>query len=161
MIAALTVADVAEMAKLELNTAPSGTFGQSFTAKRTYVPAADLVAAGKTLSVLVFAKDDDLTRQASRSQVDDELSIDIAVIKRVVGDPTSEAFNVEGDALSKLPKQIALYFKPGNQMGSGATAVRVLRTRIPLPYDSEGLRSKKLFLSIITITFKALVTPGT
>ena len=140
-----TAADIAEAVKVAL---AGGSFSQSFTPTREYLPAYDLKDL-KTLTVAVVAKS--LTDEmVTRGDAQREVRVDIGVMKKL----TSLAAETV-DPLVALVEEIAQSFRKANLTAGAATAVW-LRTEIPDLYLHEHMNEHRQFTSVVTLTYRVV-----
>ena len=149
------VGTIAEAVKSALNAAtmpptPTPTFNFAFVAKRVGVPVFDLATIGSALSVYVVAKLDQ-SEPTSRQQSKSEMTVEVAVIKRIESDPTTEAGNIELDPLMDLTRRISTFFDPREALG--ATESRWSNSSTTLVYDSQQMRENKVFFAVVTLAF--------
>ncbi len=148
------IALLADAVKTSLNT---GTFSQTFTAERKYIPAKSLeeletAAATDAPVVIVVARSNEIE---NLSRVDRQKTVDIGigVQKRLTQacDPGSEDGNAELDATLLFVEEIAAHFTPGEYGG----ALWVATKNDPI-YDQEDLTNNRTFASMVIVTFKYL-----
>lgn len=142
------VSDIADAVKTALNAAG---FSPAFTAERVYLPLKTLEAL-ETLQVLVVPKSRELGKQARGRSLQQDVQIDVGILKRITNDPTTTNANTEIDPLTALAESIAGLYDAGDTAGTG----QWLETENPLLYDQEKLLQHKTFLTIVTFTFKIL-----
>ena len=138
------IAQIADAVKTALNAA---TLSQEVAAVRVYVPVASLEAA-EDLHVFVMPVERALSK-LTRSELQSDIRVDIAVVKRITADPKTEAANAEVDPLLQLTEEIAELFGPG-AYGPG----KWLGTENPAIFDQERLQNSKTFVSVVSLTFK-------
>jgi len=141
------VTDIADAVVAELNSPPPGTFAQAFTAARHYRPQFDL-AELKTLRVSVVPRKVEIT-SLMRSANQNDVSVDVAVQKKVSPDDTAEL-----DALMALVEQIADYFRL-RRLTAVPTALWTKTENVPV-YSPEHLEQKQVFTSVLTFTFRVV-----
>ena len=141
------ITTIADAVVTELNGAPSGTFGQAFTAARHYRPQFDL-AELKTVRVSVVPKAIGITG-LMRNANQHDVSIDIAVQKKV--SPTDAA---ELDGLMLLTEQIADFFRLRRLLAL-PEALWTKTDNVPV-YSPEHLETKQVFTSVLTLTFRVV-----
>jgi len=134
-------ADIADGVKDALNSAPAGTFSESFTATRAYMPEYTLsdIAA---LTVVVVQRTRRVTH-VDRKQDRIEYTIDVAVIQRL-----DDADNDEIDGLMLLAEEISGYL-------SGLTVSSAQQTDIrhePI-IGTEFLNESRQFFSLLNLTY--------
>jgi len=140
---------LAEAVKDELNAAVSGgEFGAvSFTARRVNVPLfdlADLTDIHVTVVGRSFAE-----QVASRSDSAADLDIDVAVQKKVPSVDPSEI-----DPLADLVESIMAFFR--NRRLAGMASASWTGTRNEMLYIPEHLDEKRLFTSVVTLSYRLL-----
>jgi hypothetical protein len=140
-----TIIDIAEAVKVELN---AGGFSQPFTAVRYYDPVFDL-GDMKILHVSVVPTARDW-QKASRSAMQDDVSIDIAIQKKV--EEQGDFKNATLDALVALVQEIADHFA-GHRLTACPDAMWLRATNVPV-YSVEHLRELRQFTSVLTLTFR-------
>ena len=140
------IVDVAEAVKTSLN---AGTFSQTFTAMRKWVPKVAL-AALDTIAVTVVPKDY-ARENETRGETRRTIQIDIGIQKRfnyLETNPEDPTKLDELDELMQLVEEIANYFTPGGYGGA-----RWVRTEIPEPmFDIQVLDKESTFTSVVTVT---------
>ena len=136
------VIDIADAVTDELN---AGSFGQPFLAERLYRPEFDL-AEFKTLRVTVVPKGLS-TSGLSRGQDQFDVSVDVAVQKKLQTEDAGEI-----DPLMTLVEEIADTFR-SRRLSSAPAAVWVKTENVPI-YSPDHLETKKLFTSVLTLTFR-------
>lgn len=143
------VAAVAEAVKTALNLAPDGTFSQTFTAVRKYLPAADLQDL-KDWQVTVVARSGEYSK-LSRSANQRDVQIDVGLQKKIATttNPATAGGNPELDAFLQFAEEVADFFKPG-AYGPGLW----LGTKHEPLVDPDHLLTQRVFTSLITLTFK-------
>jgi hypothetical protein len=142
-------ADIAVAVVGELN---GGTFSQSFTAVRTYLPVYDL-AEMADLHVTVVPKG--VTSQvASRDASQLEISIDIAVQKKLLS--SGAADTAEIDVLMDLCEEIADFLRQRRLAAFPAAAW--VRTDHVAIYSPEHLEQLRQFTSVMTVIYRAMVS---
>ena len=138
------ITDIAEAVKDELNGA---SLSQEFTAERCYQPAFEL-AEMKTLHVTVVPKGMTV-EPASRSLIQDDYQIDVAVQKKL-----NAADNAELDELMGLVEEIGDFFRR-RRLDAVPDAVCVKIENVPI-YAPEHISELRGFTSILTLTFRVL-----
>ena len=133
----------------ELNNAETGTFGQAFTAIRKTIPTHTLKELAD-LKVIVVPNGVEIEK-ANRSQDYYMISVDVGIQKKVGTDIETEVTQ-----LSQLTGEIVEYLTrrkltdmPGLQWH------KIQNTPI---YDLETLEQMRVFLSVITVSYKGLGT---
>ena len=140
---------IAEAVKVEMN---ATTFTLAFTSVRLYLPLFDFhqmddlhvtVASNSTTSELV----------ARDGSVEEVHQVDVAVQKRLAGNPAAEATNgTELDALVELAEDIGQHFRVAGAL-PGFTSARYAGHAVQPLYDPGLLKTQKLFTSVITLNF--------
>ncbi len=125
----------------------SASFSQALTAERHYQPVFDLPEMAD-LHVSVVPKGVEVLA-SSRNQNQHDYAIDIGVQQKVAGD-------TEADALMTLAEEIADHFRLGRVQVDGVGSVPVLKVATEPVFAPEHLTEKRLFTSIITLTFRVL-----
>lgn len=138
--------DIADAVKTKLNAAG---LTPAFTAERVYVPLKTL-AALETLQVLVVPKSREMIKQARGRALEQDVLIDVGILKRITADPTTAAANSELDPLIGLAESIANLYLAGDVAGVG----KWFDAEQPALYDLDKLLAHKTFLTAITFTFK-------
>lgn len=135
------VVDIADKVVSELN---AGTFSQSFTAERAYLPCYALEDV-KDLRITVVPKGVEIQIK-DRSSTQDDVGIDIAVQQKLTA-----ADNAEIDPLLALVQEVAdsLRFK----RFTAPDAVWVGTRNEPV-YAQEHLDRFRVFTSLLTFTFR-------
>lgn len=124
-----------------------GSFSQSFTAARHYQPVFDLPEMA-TLHVSVVPKAIDVLA-STRNQNQHDYAIDIGVQQKVADD-------AETDALMALAEEISDHFRLGRVQVTGVGSVPMLKVATEPVFAPEHLTEKRLFTSIVTLTFRVL-----
>ena len=144
-----TIIDIADAVAATLNAPGEPGFSQSFTAERKALPAFELAdLAG--LHVTVVPKAVEVTG-ASRSLSQHDYQIDVGVQKKF-----SAGSELEADvaALCGLAEEIAVFLRRRPLAGvSGAAWVRSANEPV---YSPEHLAEKRLFTSVITVTYRLM-----
>lgn len=119
------------------------------TPNRVYLPIAELTALD-TLTVRVFPTKDDIA-VVSRDGSIETIEIQVGILKHLAAasDPTKPSANAAIDPLIQLARSIALMYRPGSVAG---TAIWT-GTKYPLMFDTVRLKTKRVFLAVITFTF--------
>ncbi len=128
-------------------TSGSGAFSQSLSAERHYQPVFDLPEMND-LHVSVVPKGVEVLA-SSRNQNQHDYAIDIGVQQKVADD-------TEADALMTLAEEIADHFRLGRVQVDGVGSVPVLKVSTEPVFAPEHLTEKRVFTSIITLTFRVL-----
>jgi hypothetical protein len=144
------VTDIADAVTAELNGAPTGTFGQAFTAQRRVLPVFELADLAE-LKVTVVPKGLRITG-ATRSVSQYEITIDIGIQKKLA--PGNKDLDTEVATLGTLVDEIADYLRrrPLSQV-PGAAWVSI--TNDPI-YAPEHLLEQRVFTSVLTVTYRAM-----
>ena len=122
-------------------------FSQSLTAERHYQPVFDLPNMAD-LHVSVVPKGIEVLA-SSRNQNQHDYAIHIGVQQKVAGDS-------EADALMTLAEEIADHFRLGRVQVVGIGSIPVLKVGTEPVFAPEHLTEKRLFTSIVTLTFRVL-----
>jgi len=138
------IVDIAEAVVAELN---AGEFSQAFSAQRLYRPQFDL-AEMKDLHVTVVPKGV-ATSIASRSGVQCDVSVDVAVQKKLASEG-----NAEIDPLMGLVEEIADFFR-GRKLSEYPRASWVATANEPV-YSPGHLEELRQFTSVLTVTFRVM-----
>jgi hypothetical protein len=141
------VLDIAMAVTAELNAAPAGTFAQPLQAVCSVLPVYELSAMAD-LKVTVVPKAvqiDGATRATSQFDV----QVDIGIQKKLGSDLDSEVA-----ALLDLVDQIAQYLR--NRPLSAAPHAMWVSTANEPVYAPEHLADKRLFTSVLTLTYRAI-----
>ena len=125
----------------------SASFSQALTAERHYQPAFDLPEMND-LHVTVVPKGVEVLA-SSRNQNQHDYAIDIGVQQKVADD-------TEADALMTLAEEIADHFRLGRVQVDGVGSVPVLKVATEPVFAPEHMTEKRLFTSIVTLTFRVL-----
>jgi hypothetical protein len=142
------IAAIADAVKTALNDAVADeTLSMTFAAERLFVPYATLEAL-EDLHVYVMPVERVVTKR-DRGELQSDVRVDVAVIKRIEADPKTEAANAELDPLLELVEEIVELFGRGEYGGA-----RWLATENPGLFDIDRLNTSKTFLSLVTLTFK-------
>jgi len=147
-MSASTIVELADTIVAELNGAVAGTFSQSFTAKRLYVPNFDLKDM-KDLHVTVVPRGVELST-ASRSLLQHDVQIDVAVQKKLPQDTTGDMAAI--DALMGLVQEIADFLRAVGRFGDA----QWVKTENKPVYSSEHLEQLRQLTSVLTLTLRML-----
>ena len=120
---------------------------QPFTAERHYQPAFDLPEMAD-LRVSVVPKSVEVL-SSSRNQNQHDYAIDVGVQKRVADD-------AEADLLMKLAEEVADLFRLGRVQVDGVGSVPLLTVATDPVFAPEHLTEKRVFTSVVTLTFRVL-----
>ena len=138
------IIDIADAVAAALNAPGEPGFSQSLTAERKALPAFDLAdLAG--LHVTVVPKGVEITG-ASRSLSQHDYQIDVGVQKKLGSD-----LEAETAAMLALVDEIAAFLRRRSM--AGAAWVRSVNEPI---YSPEHLAEKRLFTSVLTVTYRAM-----
>jgi len=135
------VIDIADAVAAELD---GGSFSEEFTPERRVLPDFDL-AEMAGLKVTVVPKGVEIAG-ASRSLSQHDVQIDVGVQKKVGSD-----LDAEVAALCGLVEEIAAFLK-----GRRLTAAAWVRTANEPVYSPDHLAEKRLFTSVLTVTYRAM-----
>ncbi len=138
------ITHVAESVVEELSAA---TFSQPIVVTRSYLPRVEL-ADLKTLRVTVVPSSV-LVVTASRGQTQRDVSIDVAVQKKLVNEQ-----NADLDPLLALAEEIAEHFR-GNRLDSFPDAAWV-KTEFKPIYAPDHIDQHRTFTSVLTLTFRVI-----
>lgn len=146
MAASAKISVLTDAVSVALN---AGTFSQTLAiatgTSRSYNPNKRLLALG-SIDVVVLPKASVLTQEA-RDERTKEVSIDIAVRKKVNSDLSADC-----DPVLILAEEIADFFKFGTV---GTTGYCWQETRHEPIFDVQLLQDIQVFFSLITLTFLA------
>ena len=137
------VVDVSEAVVGDLN---AGSFSQSFTAERHYLPLYDLKAL-KTLRVTVVPSGNAIEAKARRTAQHD-VEIDVAVQQKL-----ADTDNAAVDPLMTLVEEIADHFRFKRLTAPDAVWVKTENEPV---YAQEHLDEYRVFTSLLTLTFRIL-----
>jgi hypothetical protein len=138
------IVDIADAVVAELN---AGTFSQSFTAQRLYRPEFDLREMA-ALHVTVVPRGVE-TLTVSRSSVQYDVSVDVAVQQKLSGES-----NAEIDPLMNLVEEIATFFRLRRL--SAYPNASWLRTENEPVYSPGHLEELRQFTSVLNLTFRVV-----
>lgn len=141
--------DIAEAVKDELNAGvAAGAFGAvQFAARRLNVPLFDLPDL-KTLHVTVVGRSYE-QEPVSRGDTATDVEIDVAVQKKVAGVEPAEI-----DPLADLVEAVIRFF--ANRRLAGYAGAMWRNSKNALMYIPEHLEEKRLFTSVITLTYRVV-----
>jgi len=139
-----TLIAIADAVVESLNAA---TLSQALTADRHYQPVFDLPEMAD-LHVSVVPKGIEVLA-SSRNQNQHDYAIDIGIQKKVADD-------AEADTLMALAEEIADHFRLSRVQIAGVGSVPVLKVATEPVFAPEHLTEKRVFTSIITLTFRVL-----
>jgi hypothetical protein len=142
------ITEIADAVTAELNATP-GTFTQSFTAVRKVLPFYELQDL-TDLTVTVVPKAVEITG-ATRSASQHDFTVDIGIQKKL-GSPSG--LEVEVESLGNVVDQIAEYLRQRPLPGA-AFAAWVNTINDPV-YAPEHLLEKRVFTSVLTLTYRAM-----
>ena len=131
----------------ELNNAPAETFSQEFSAIRKTIPIHTLKELA-TLKVSVVPKAVEIEK-ASRSRDLYIVSVDVGIQKKIGTDT-----EVEVAGLSRLVGEIVEYLT--RRPLADLPALQWSKTQNTLIYDLETLETMRVFLSVVTLTYKGV-----
>lgn len=120
-------------------------------ARRTYEPRAALKDLAQMV-VLVCAKGREWSIE-SRSMSNEEIQIDVALVKHLEPDATPEARDAEIGGLLELVGEIAAYIRKERLFGP---AVWIKTANVPL-YDPTALAERSQFISLLTVSLRAMI----
>jgi hypothetical protein len=143
------IIDIADAVTAELNAAAPGTFSQDFTALRKVLPAYELSELAE-LKVTVVPKAIEISG-STRSVSQYDFAIDIGVQKKL---PSGSDMETEVEAMGALVDEIAEYLRK-RSLADTPWAVWV-NTKNEPPYVPEHLAEKRVFTSVLTITYRAM-----
>lgn len=141
------IIDIADAVVAELNAAPAGTFDPVFTATRRVLPEFDLTELVR-LQVTLVPKAVEISG-SSRSVDQFDYSVDIGVQKKL-----GKNLDTEVAKLCGLVDTIAAYLRR-RPLAATPNAVWV-RTRNDPVYAPEHLAEQRVFVSVITATYRSL-----
>ena len=142
-----TIIDIADAVAATLNDAGEPGFSQPFTAERKALPAFEL-ADLTGLHVTVVPKAVEITG-ASRSLCQYDHQIDVGVQKK-----TGTDLEADVAALCGLVAEIAAFLK--QRPLTGLSGVAWVRTANEPVYAPEHLAEKRLFTSVLTVTYRTM-----
>jgi len=140
------IVNLADAVVEQINSAPEGTFSETFTAARHYRPEFELKELSEVRVSVVPRKIDitNISRQANQYDV----AIDVAVQKKV------NAADLEQlDALMALVEQIADIFRLRRVPLPDGSALWGKTENDPV-FAPEHLETKQVFTSVLTLTFR-------
>ena len=145
------VTDIAGAVAAEINAAPGSpaTFNQTFTAVRKVVPAYELSELTE-LKVTVVPKAVEISG-STRSASQYDITVDIGIQKKLPATPEMDA---EVETLGMLVDQIAEYLRR-RPLSTAPFASWVSITNDPV-YAPEHLLEKRVFTSVLTLTYRAM-----
>lgn len=125
----------------------AATLSQPLTAERHYQPVFDLPDMAD-LHVSIVPKGIEVLA-SSRNQNQHDYAIDIGIQQRITND-------TEADALMTLAEEITDHFRLSRLPIDGIGSVPVLKVETNPVFAPEHLAEKRVFTSIITLTFRVL-----
>jgi len=125
----------------------AATLSQPLAAERLYQPVFDLPEMDE-LHVSVVPKGVKVLA-STRNQNQHDYAIDIGVQKRVTDD-------AETDAMMLLTEEIADHFRLGRVQADGVGSVPLLTVATDPVFAPEHLTEKRVFTSVVTLTFRVL-----
>jgi len=125
----------------------AATLGQEIAAERHYQPVFDLPEMAD-LHVSIVPKGIEVLA-SSRNQNQHDYAIDIGIQQKVADDS-------EADVLMSLAEEIADHFRRGRVQIEGIGSIPVLKVSTEPIFAPEHLTEKRVFTSIITLTFRVL-----
>jgi len=134
---------IADAVVAELN---GGSFSQSFTAERNYLPLYDLKQL-KTLRVTVVPSGTAIETKA-RKTAQHDVEIDVAVQQKLAATD-----NTELDPLLALVEEIADHFRFKRLASPDAVWIKTENEPV---YAQEHLDQYRVFTSLLTLTFRIL-----
>lgn len=144
------MADIIEIADAIQAELEDGSFSLPFAIDRAYIPLYEREDLDG-LTVTIVPKSVTESNQ-DRSRTQDEDAIDVAVQQKVASTDTAEL-----DPLMALAREIRQHFK-GRECRArvkASTGASWVRSAHPFIYSPEHLREKRIFTSVITLTYKA------
>ena len=143
-----TIIELADAVVVELNGAAAGTFSQSFTAKRYYVPVFDLKEM-RDLHVSVVPVGVETTT-ASRALLQHDVQLDVAVQQKF---PQDTAVELEAiDDLMGLVQEISDFLRAVGRFGDALW----IKTENKPVYSPEHMGQLRQFTSVLTLTLRIL-----
>ena len=139
----MSQADIVTLADALLADINATAFSQSFTARRTYLPIAELETQG-VLSVTMLPRGDDITL-TDRNATQHDMTFDVAVQKKL-----ANVSNRDIDPLVYLTQQLLDYFW-FNKLPNNTTLVT---ESVSILYYSDHLQQLRQFTSVISLTFR-------
>jgi len=125
----------------------AASLSQELTAERHYQPVFDLPEMAD-LHVSVVPKGIEVLA-SSRNQNQHDYAIDIGIQQKVADD-------AEADTLMALAEEIADHFRLSRVQIEGTGSIPVLKVGTEPVFAPEHLTEKRVFTSIITLTFRVL-----
>lgn len=124
------------------------TFSARFTAVRSILPEEYLKNLGNDLRVLVVSRDISETALAARSYMQEQISTDIAMFKRLPNYTTEQI-----DDLLELTDEIREHLLSL----SVRKALGITKIEQSTPYSPDHLRESQLFIGVMTVTQEVIV----
>ena len=143
----LVTFQTADAVTAELNNAGDGMFSQGFNAERKTIPTHSLKELAD-LKVIVVPKSIEIEK-ANRVQDMYTVSVDVGSEKKIGSDLETEV-----EQLSQLCGEIVEYLTRRQLTDMGG--LKWHRTQNTPIYDLETLENMRVFLSVITISYKGL-----
>jgi hypothetical protein len=140
------IVDIADAIQTELE---DGSFSLPFDVVRGYIPRYEREDL-EGLTVTIVPKSVTESNQ-DRNRTQDEDAIDVAVQQKVASTEAAEL-----DPLMSLAREIRRHFK-GRECRArvkASTGASWIRSAHPFIYSPEHLREKRIFTSVITLTYK-------
>ena len=144
------VIDIADAVVAELAAASAGAFPQAFEARRMALPAFELADLTQ-LRVTVVPKAVEITG-SSRSASQYDVQVDIGIQKKLSGNSTD--LDTEVALLCGLVEEIADYLR--RRPLAAAPFAGWLRTANEPIYAPDHLAEKRVFTSVLTLTYRTL-----
>lgn len=142
-------AEIIDLADAIVTALNAGTFSESFTAERGYLPTFDLPDMD-TLRVTVVPRQEEGRLDTRNSSVH-EYSIDIAIQKK----PTALT-NTLLDALMRVVQEIADFFL----FDTNPENTTLITPSIRILYLQDHLQKFRQFTSVVTLTFRGWRQPS-
>lgn len=137
--------DIADAVVTALN---AGSWSQTFTATRVYVPQFDLPDMA-TLRVTVVGRGVEVARSTRQGHQYD-YRVDVAVQKKLAGDT-----NAERDALLTLAEEIADHFRELDApLTFDSSEAECVAAGYDVVYDPEHLTDLRQLTSVVTLTMR-------
>jgi hypothetical protein len=143
------VMDIADAVAAQLNAAEAGTFSQEFTAIRKTIPAYEPVEL-EELKVTVVPKSLEIT-PATRAGSQYDIAVDIGIQKKLA---SPDSVDAEAETLSDLVDEIAEHLRQ-QPLAAAPHANWVATANEPI-YVPEHLAEKRIFTSVLTLTYRAM-----
>jgi len=136
------IADIADAIVAEL---AGGSWSQSFTPERTYLPTFELADSALHVTAVPRGTDE---KQAARDRVQYDHKIDVAIQQKLAA-----VSNAAVDALLDLAQEIREYLGPTQQLADYPSASWVGASNAQL-YSPDHLRDWRQFTTVITLTYR-------